>query len=200
MHNLFETRSITLFLCAFCAFSWLKNPFNLRNPRLINNLRLFKVLYNCKETFTDVMKTLQIKLFLQNEPKFRKVKFSVNKVLRRVYDQLDTWSIRKTKPIQSQSKPIQSQLKPIKANKMPKQTQFKPKTNPTCRGVASGEDGNKPNFQELKMLLRLTINTRRKSLGHYADWRLFAGEIPNRRQEFLAANYEVRLDFYLKYV
>ncbi|MGB2809946.1 MAG: hypothetical protein WBC22_19555, partial [Sedimentisphaerales bacterium] len=40
---------------------------------------------------------------------------------------MDTWSIRKTKPIQSQSKPIQSQLKPIKANKMPKQSQFKPK-------------------------------------------------------------------------
>ena len=39
---------------------------------------------------------------------------------------MDTWSIRKTKPIQSQLKPIQSQLKPIKANKMPKQTQTNP--------------------------------------------------------------------------
>ncbi len=66
---------------------------------------------------------------MQNEPKFRKVKLNVNKVLTRDYDQMDTWSIRKTKPIQSQSKPIkanskpiQSQLKPIKAN----QSQFKP--------------------------------------------------------------------------
>ncbi len=40
---------------------------------------------------------------------------------------MDTWSIRKTKPIQSQlkpiqsqSKPIQSQFKPIKANSKPK--------------------------------------------------------------------------------
>jgi hypothetical protein len=71
---------------------------------------------------------------MQNKANFQKVKLNVTKVLRRVYDQLDTWSIRKTKPIQSQSKPIQSQLKPIqsqlkpiKANKMPKQTQFKPK-------------------------------------------------------------------------
>jgi hypothetical protein len=53
---------------------------------------------------------------MQNKANFKKVKLNVNKVLTRGYDQLDTWSIRKTKPIQSQSKPIQSQLKPIKAN------------------------------------------------------------------------------------
>ncbi len=71
---------------------------------------------------------------MQNKANFQKVKFNVTKVLTRNYDQLDTWSIRKTKPIQSQLKPIQSQLKPIKANSkpikaniMPKQSQFKPK-------------------------------------------------------------------------
>jgi hypothetical protein len=63
---------------------------------------------------------------MQNKANFRKVKLNVNEVLTRNYDQLDTWSIRKTKPIQSQLKPIQSQSKPIKANKMPKQSQLKP--------------------------------------------------------------------------
>jgi hypothetical protein len=41
------------------------------------------------------------KLFLQNEPKFRKVKYDVNRVLTRGYDQLDTWPIRTTKPIKA---------------------------------------------------------------------------------------------------
>ncbi|MGB2809368.1 MAG: hypothetical protein WBC22_16620, partial [Sedimentisphaerales bacterium] len=59
-------------------------------------------LYNCKVTFTDVMKTLQIRLFMQNKAKFQKVKLNVNNVLTKDYDRMDTWSIRKTKPIQSQ--------------------------------------------------------------------------------------------------
>ncbi|MHC4088168.1 MAG: hypothetical protein ACYSWZ_21505 [Planctomycetota bacterium] len=51
---------------------------------------------------------------------------------------------------QSQLKPIKankSQLKPIKANSNPIQTQNKPNSNPTCRGVASGVVGNKANFK-----------------------------------------------------
>ncbi len=107
---------------------WLKNPCNPCNPWLINDLRAYKALYICRETFTNVMSPLQIRLFMQNKANFKKVKFNVNKVLTRNYDQLDTWSIRKTKPIQSQSKPIQSQLKPIKANQSqskPIQSQFK---------------------------------------------------------------------------
>jgi hypothetical protein len=94
-----------------------KNLFNQRNLRLINDLRDCKVLYNCKETFTDVMSALQNKLFMQNKANFRKVKLNVNKVLTKDYEQLDTWSIRKTKPIQSQfkakTKPIQTQTNPI---------------------------------------------------------------------------------------
>ncbi len=96
--------NLLLKICAICGI----NP---RNPRLINDLRLFKVLYNCKETFTDVMKTLQINLFMQNKANFRKVKFNVNQVLTNAYVQMDTWSIRKTKPIKANSKPIQSQFK-----------------------------------------------------------------------------------------
>jgi hypothetical protein len=52
------------------------------------------------------------KLFLQNKANFRKVKLNVNKVLTKDYDEMDTWSIRKTKPIKANK----SQLNPIKAN------------------------------------------------------------------------------------
>ena len=45
---------------AFCAFLRPKNPRNQRNPWLINDLREYKSLYNCRETFTDVMSPLQI--------------------------------------------------------------------------------------------------------------------------------------------
>ncbi|MDH4241381.1 MAG: hypothetical protein OEW48_17625, partial [Phycisphaerae bacterium] len=42
------------------------------------------------------------------------------------YELMDTWSIRKTKPIQSQLKPIKANSKPIKANTNPIQSQYKP--------------------------------------------------------------------------
>jgi hypothetical protein len=66
---------------------------------------------------------------MQNKANFKKVKLNVTALLTNKYVQLDTWSIRKTKPIQSQLKPIQSQLKPFKANSNPikaKQTQCLP--------------------------------------------------------------------------
>ncbi len=50
---------------------------------------------------------------MQNKANFRKVKLNVNKVIARDYDRMDTWSIRKTKPIQSQSKPIKANTNPI---------------------------------------------------------------------------------------
>jgi hypothetical protein len=60
---------------------------------------------------------------MQNKANFQKVKLNVNEVLTKDYVQMYTWSIGKTKPIQSQLKPIQSQFKanqsqskPIKAN------------------------------------------------------------------------------------
>jgi hypothetical protein len=81
------------------------NPFNLRNPRLIKDLRAYKNLYNCKEAFTDVMKTLQIKLFMQNKANFQKVKFNVNQVLTTDYDQKDTWSIGENEPKTNPNEP-----------------------------------------------------------------------------------------------
>ncbi len=71
------------------------------------------VLYNCRDTFTNVMSALQIQLFLQNEPKLRKVKLNVTKVLTKDYDQMDTWSIR-TK--QSQTNPNKAKSKKAKMN------------------------------------------------------------------------------------
>ncbi len=133
------------------------------NPWLINDLRACKMLYNCREFSTSVESSLQIRLFMQNKANFRKVKLNVNSVLTRDYERFDTWWSGKTKPIQSQLKPIkanQSQLKPIKC-------QNKPKTNPIktkqtqCLSAISVAD------QRQKNLLRLKINTRRKSLGYY---------------------------------
>jgi len=45
---------------------------NLRNPWLINDLRLCKALYNCRETITDVMSPLQIKPFYAKQSQFPK--------------------------------------------------------------------------------------------------------------------------------
>jgi hypothetical protein len=67
---------------------------------------------------------------MQNEPNFRKSQMYVNKVLTKDYDKKTLGKRGKNEP----------KTKPIKANKMPKQTQ----SNPTCRGVASGEAGSKP--------------------------------------------------------
>ena len=105
--------SITLFLCAFCAFLWLKNPRNQRNPRLINDLCVYKVLYNCRDTSTGIESALQIRLFMQNKANFRKVKLNVNKVLTKDYDKKDTWSSG-TK--QSQTKPNKAKFKKAKMN------------------------------------------------------------------------------------
>ncbi len=92
---------------------WLKNPRNLRNPWLIKVLCAYKSLYNCKDTFTDVMSALQIKLFMQNKAKFQKVKLNVTNLLTKYYDEMDTWSIRKK---QSQTNPNKAKSKKAKMN------------------------------------------------------------------------------------
>ncbi len=81
-----------------------------------------------------------IESFMQNEPKFRKVKYNVTKVSTKDYDLMDTWSIRKNEP---KTNPNEPKTNPIKANKMPKQTQFKP--NLSCRSLWRSR--NKPNFK-----------------------------------------------------
>ena len=108
--------NLLLKICAICGK-------NLRNLRLINDLRVCKLLYNCREDSTTIESSLQNKLFMQNKANFQKVKLNVTKVLTTDYDQMDTWLSGKK---QSQLKPIKANSKPIKANIMPKQTQFKP--------------------------------------------------------------------------
>ncbi len=83
-------------------------------------LRAEKLLYNCREDSTTIESSLQNKLFMQNKANFLKVKLNVNKVLTKVYDQMDTWSIGKNKP---NSNPKQTQFK---AN----QSQYKPNSKP----------------------------------------------------------------------
>jgi len=111
MLKLFEIPSITLFLCVFCTFLWLKNPRNQRNLRLINDLRSTKV-YVRKN-----------KLFLQNEPNFRKSQVNVSDVLTRIYVQMDTWSIRKNEP---KTNPNEPKTNPILDDKSPIRTQTNP--------------------------------------------------------------------------
>ena len=94
---------------------------------------------NFKFSSTFVERTLQIKLFMQNKPNFRKSQMNVNKVLTMNYEHWTLGYRGKNKP---NSNPIQSQSKP-------KQTQ----SNPTCRGVASGEAGHKPNFSQFPIIL-----------------------------------------------
>ena len=72
-------------------------------------LRVDKALYNCRETFTDVMDSLQIKLFLQNEPNFRKSQVNVNKVITKDYEKKDTWLSGKNEP---NTNPIRTQYEP----------------------------------------------------------------------------------------
>jgi hypothetical protein len=58
--------------------------------------------YGISSTKEQVRKN---KLFLQNEPNFRKSQVNVTDLLTREYVQLDTWSIRKNEPKRSQNEP-----------------------------------------------------------------------------------------------
>ena len=136
MHKLFEIPSITLFLCAFCAFLWLyllilaylssRSVKICVNPWLINDLHAFGI-------STTVERALQIRLFMQNKANFRKVKLNVNKVITVDYEKRTLGQHGKNK---ANTKPIQTQYK---ANTNPIQSQYKPNTKP-----------NKPNFRGKK--------------------------------------------------
>ena len=95
-------------------------------------------LWLCLLSSTTVESALQIHLFMQNEPNFRKSQMNVNKVLTKDYEKRTLGGHGKNEP---KTNPIRTQSKPIKANKMPKQTQNEP---------------NQTQFQRLKMLLLMT--------------------------------------------
>jgi len=88
-------------------------PCNPRNPWLINDLRVCKELYKCRETFTGVMSALQIKLFMQNKANFRKSQMNINKVLTKDYEN-KTLGERGKK--QSQTNPNEPKSKKAKMN------------------------------------------------------------------------------------
>jgi hypothetical protein len=148
MHELLEICSISLFLCTFSVFLWLKKPFSQRNlftplktcflflmgrnPLLINDLRAYKSLYNCRDTFTNVMSALQIAPFLTNKANFLDDQMNVSSFITTNYEQRTMNYQIKNKP---NSNPIQTQNK---ANTNPIRTQFKPK-----------QTQNKPNFPPL---------------------------------------------------
>jgi hypothetical protein len=104
----------------FGVISVSKNQRNLcpRYLRLINDLRSTKV-YVRKNN-----------LFMQNEPKFRKVKFNVNKVLTTDYDQMDTWSIGKNEPKTNPNEPKTNPNEPNFSPKNDPTNPNEPKTNP----------------------------------------------------------------------
>jgi hypothetical protein len=126
---------------------------------------------------TLVESPLQIKLFLQNEPKFRKVKLNVNKVLTSDYEQLDTWSIRKNEPKRTQNEP---KFKKVKMNVTPIITvDYENKSN---WAICENEAKTNPiqtQFNPIsapKMLPRMKINTRPNTLAHYPGFRFFAAD------------------------
>ncbi len=125
-----------------------KNPRNLRNPRLINDLRVYKALYNCRETITDVMESLQINPFMQNKANFRKSQMNVTKVLTKDYEKWTLGEHGKNKP---KTNPKQTQTKPIKANLLNAQmnvTVFYTKDYENMSNWAICE--NKPNSNPIK--------------------------------------------------
>ena len=112
--------------CPSCA-SWLQNPFNPRNPLLINDLRLRKSSYE------------KIQLFLQNEPNFRKSQMNLSNYMTMNYVQMYTWSIRKNEP---KTNPNEPKTNPILANKATIRTQ----TNPKRTQFRPNFEGRKPQF------------------------------------------------------
>ncbi|MBW8042092.1 MAG: hypothetical protein FVQ85_19115 [Planctomycetes bacterium] len=119
MHKLYEIPFITLFLFAFRTFLWLKNPFNQRNPRLMNYLRAYKT------RSTTVEDSLQIcSLIMQNEPNLPDTQMNVTTTITKDYGNETLSGLGKNEP---KTNPIKANTNPIKANIMPKQTQYEPK-------------------------------------------------------------------------
>jgi len=93
------------------------------NPWLIKDLRVYKALYICRETFTDVMSPLQIRPFMQNKPNFLDALMNVTSFYTVDYEIIANSILCENKP---NTNPIQTQSKPISPPHAAKQTQFKP--------------------------------------------------------------------------
>ena len=118
-----EIRSITLLLCAFCAFLRLKNPFNQRNPRLMNylpslmflrlknprNLRNLRLINDLRSTKVYVRKN---KLFMQNKANFQKSQMNVTNYITANYENMTLGGHGKNKPNSKPNKPNSPAPKP----------------------------------------------------------------------------------------
>jgi len=93
--------------------------------------------YGISSTKEQVRKN---KLFLQNEPNFRKSQINLSNYMTRDYVQMDTWSIRKNEP---KTNPNEPKTNPILANKTPIRTQFKPKQTQFLTAISAA--GKRPN-------------------------------------------------------
>ena len=68
-------------------------------------LRIDKALYNGRDTFTDVMGSLQIRPFMQNKANFRKSQVNVNKVLTKDYEKRTLGERGKNEPKTNPNEP-----------------------------------------------------------------------------------------------
>jgi len=130
--------------------------------------------------FTTVKSSLQIRLFMQNEPNFRKSQMNVSYYIRMDYEK---WTLGergknepKTNPKRTQNEPKTNPNEPkfkkakMNVNKVLlkdyeniancEPCKNEPKTNPIYPCVASGEAGSKPISKAKNMLLRLSITGR----------------------------------------
>ena len=110
LHNFAFYILIFNFSPCFCASLWLKNPFNQRNPRLINDLRSTK----------DYVRNY--KLFMQNEPKFRKSQMNVTNLITKDYEKRTLGQLGKTNPKRTQTNPKRTQNEP---NSNPNKANFR---------------------------------------------------------------------------
>ena len=127
---------------------------HFRHFRHFSSLLTIFPLYICRDTFTNVVSALQIELFMQNKPNFRKSQVNVTDLLKRNYKQMDTWSIRKK---QSQTKPNKPKTNPILANKTPERTQFKP--NLSCRSLWRSRNKHNPPVTKPRRRIHISIHS-----------------------------------------
>jgi hypothetical protein len=101
------------FYVNFCTFSASLRPKRTLftrpkikvRPKGLHNFAFYILIFAFSLTSYGISSTKEQvrknKLFMQNKANFKKVKLNVTKVLTKDYDQLDTWSIGKTKPIKA---------------------------------------------------------------------------------------------------
>ena len=89
---------------------------------------------------------------MQNKPNFQKSQMNVSIFSQMAYEYKHNWTLGENKPKRTQTNPICQRVKLMQSvylQRIMKNNADRgyEKTNPTCRGVASGEAGSKPIFK-----------------------------------------------------